>query len=206
LAKPDVRGRLDWTRVEFFFSDDRCVPPDHAESNFRLANEHLFRPLHISPEHVFRMEGDVGSPDDASRRYANLVKERVGRSGEDWPRFHLILLGLGEDGHTASLFPGTPALQEHIRLVVPSTSPKGVAQRLTFTAPLINHAEAVLFMVSGSGKAAPVRDILEPPMQSETKLPASLVNPLAGRLIWILDQAASAQLTMAKQQVVWHEE
>lgn len=206
LASPEMSRQLDWDHVEFFFGDERCVPPEHEDSNYRLAHDGLFSPLKISADRIFRMYGEMDSPDEASRSYEDVLRNRFGVSAPDWPRFHLILLGLGDDGHTASLFPGTPALREETRLVVPSMSPKGIAQRLTFTAPLINHAEAVMFLVSGTGKASPVRDILEPRQHAEVPLPASLVKPEAGRLLWILDRGASAQLTMAKQQVVPHEE
>ena len=206
LASPETSGQLDWARVEFFFGDERCVPPDHADSNYRLAHDHLFNPLKISGDRIFRMQGEIDSPNEASHRYEEVLRTRFGTPAPSWPRFHLILLGLGEDGHTASLFPGTPALHEQTRLVVPSTSPKGIAQRLTMTAPLINHAEAVMFMVSGAGKASPLHDILEAPRHADGTLPASLVKPEAGRLLWLLDRAASAQLTMAKQQLASHEE
>ena len=198
-------GQLDWSRVEFYFGDDRCVPHDHGESNFGLANEHLFRPLKIAQDKVFRMEGEAASPDAAAAGYEAALRKQFGVDAPAWPRFDLILLGLGEDGHTASLFPGTSALGEETRLVVTSTSPKGIPTRLTFTAPLINQAKVVVFLVAGSGKASPVRGILEP-AGSAVHFPGGLIRPTAGRLIWILDQAAASELAVTKQQLQSHEE
>lgn len=206
LAKPEVSGPLDWTRTEFFFGDERCVPPDDSESNYSLASRGLFQPLKISEDRVFRMEGELPSAESASRKYEDLIRKAFRSPAPLVPRFDLILLGMGDDGHTASLFPGTAALEERSRLVVPSTSPKGVAQRITFTVPLINEAAAVMFLVSGESKAAPARTILEPKQGERERLPAGLIRPQTGRLIWLLDRDAAAQLTIAKQQVTSHEE
>ncbi len=205
LTEAAPSGQLDWSRVEFYFGDDRCVPHDHGESNFALANEHLFRPLKIAQDKVFRMEGEAASPDAAAAGYEAALRKQFGVDAPAWPRFDLILLGLGEDGHTASLFPGTSALGEETRLVVTSTSPKGIPTRLTFTVPLINQAKVVVFLVAGSGKASPVRGILEP-AGSAVHFPGGLIRPTAGRLIWILDQAAASELAVTKQQLQSHEE
>ncbi len=206
LTREDLARQLDWRSTEFFFGDERCVPPDHPESNYRLAFDSLFRPLGIPESRVFRMEGELPSVEEAARRYEGMLRQRLNAPAPAWPRFHVILLGLGEDGHTASLFPGTPAVGERTRLVVPSSSPKGVAQRMTFTVPLINEAAAVMFLITGTGKASPVRDLIEPVRTEHTRYPAGLIRPRAGRLLWLLDHAAGAQLTVAKQQIMSHEE
>jgi 6-phosphogluconolactonase len=206
LAGEAFDGQVDWRRVEFYFGDERCVPPDHPESNYGMAEATLFRPLRIPPEQVFRMAGEAFDPAQAARDYEGLIRTRFGTPAPDWPRFDLVILGLGEDGHTASLFPGTRALDERERLVVDNRSPRGVPSRLTCTAPLINQAQAVLFLVSGASKAAAARAVLEDRDRDPARFPAKLIRPVQGRLIWFLDRAAASELTLAKQQVVSHEE
>ncbi len=205
LVKPSLAKQLDWTKVRFFFGDERCVPPDHAESNFRLAQEHLFTPLKIPAQQVMRMEGEL-DPATAASRYEAVLRERFGAGPGTRPRFHLIVLGLGEDGHTASLFPGTHALTEAQRLVIVGRAPTGVRDRITFTVPLINEAAAVLFLVVGSGKAPAVQAILEPTSGSAVPVPASLITTRQGRVIWFLDQAAAGRLSSTTRQVTSHEE
>ncbi len=205
LAGPALAGRLDWSRVVIFFGDERCVPPDHADSNVRMATDTLLKPLKISQDRVFRMKGE-DEPEKAARQYEEQIRKAFNVQAPAWPRFDLILLGLGDDGHTASLFPGTPALNERQRLVVPNQAPQGARQRLTFTAPLINQAHAVVFLVSGKGKAPALKAVLEDRTADTKKFPAKLIQPEQGRLIWFLDHAAAAELTIEKQRVVSHEE
>ncbi|MEK7294755.1 MAG: 6-phosphogluconolactonase [Nitrospirota bacterium] len=205
LAGPGFATRLDWRRVAVFFGDERCVPPDHADSNFRMANETLIKPLKIPQDRIFRMHGE-DEPDQAARRYEESIRKEFGTPAPAWPRFDLILLGLGDDGHTASLFPGTPALSEQKRLVVPNPAPHGAKQRLTFTAPLINQAQTVVFLVSGKSKAPALKAVLEDIDADPKRFSAKLVQPENGRLIWFLDHAAAAELTVEKQRVVTHEE
>ncbi len=202
--------QLDWAGVEFYFSDERCVPPDHPESNFRLANEGLFQPLRVGPDRVFRMPGEIEDPDHAAAEYETLIRERFAAPAPSWPAFDLILLGLGEDAHTASLFPGTPALEESKRLVVANVAPQGVKTRLTLTVRGINEARAVVFMVGGTGKARAVQAVLNERgtdrSVDDRRFPARLIRPVAGRLIWLLDRAAASELAVAKQGLVSHEE
>ena len=205
LAGPAFAKQLDWSRVSFFFGDERCVPPDHADSNFRMANETLLKPLKIVPDRVFRMRGE-DAPDTAARHYEDGIRKEFGVTAPAWPSFDLILLGLGDDGHTASLFPQTQVLSEGQRLVVPNQAPRGVKQRLTFTAPLINHAQTVVFLASGASKAQAVRAVLEEKTADSRRYPAKLVQPENGRLIWFLDRAAAAELATEQQRVVSHEE
>lgn len=205
LAGPALAGRLDWRRAAVFFGDERCVPPDHADSNFRMASETLIKPLKISQDRVFRMRGE-DEPEKAARQYEDSIRKEFGVAAPAWPRFDLVLLGLGDDGHTASLFPGTAALNERQRLVVPNQAPQGAKQRLTFTAPLINQAQTVVFLVGGAGKAPAVRRVLEDRAADAGKVPAKLVQPAQGRLIWFLDHAAAAELAMEQQRIVSHEE
>ena len=210
LRSAGLTAQLDWAAVEFYFSDERCVPPDHAESNFRLANEGLFQPLRIGPDRVFRMPGEEKDPDRAAAQYEALIRERLAAPPPSWPEFDLILLGMGEDAHTASLFHGTPALEEPKRLVVANVAPQGVKARLTLTPPAINHARTVVFMVGGASKARAVQAVLNEPGQDRSlddrRFPAKLIRPVAGRLIWLLDRAAASELAVAKQDIVSHEE
>lgn len=197
--------RLDWSQVCFFFSDERCVAPDHTDSNFRMANETLLVPLKIATSKIFRLHGE-DDPAQAARQYEETIRAEFATAAPAWPRFDLILLGLGDDGHTASLFAGTPALHQQQRLVVPTQAPQGPKQRLTFTAPLINQAHTVAFLVSGADKASAVRTVLEDRAANPKTIPAKLITPASGRLVWFMDRAAAAGLTMEQQRVVSNEE
>lgn len=205
LAGSSLAKRLDWRRVEVFFGDERCVPPDHADSNFRMADEALLKPLKIPQDRIFRMKGE-DEPEQAARQYEDRIRKAFDVSAPAWPRFDLILLGLGEDGHTASLFPGTAAVNERQRLAVPNQAPQGVRERLTFTLPLINQARTVVFLVSGRSKAPALRSVLEDPAADPQRFPAKLVQPEQGRLLWFLDRAAAAELMVEKRRVQSHEE
>lgn len=194
LANAQSVNRFDWSHTTFFFSDERCVPPDHPDSNFGLANRTLFRPLNIGADHIHRMRGEVSDPDLAARDYERQLRATVGSAPGDWPRLDLILLGLGHDGHTASLFPGTAAVTEHHRWVTVGHAPSGQQTRLTLTVGVINRATVILFLVTGADKAEIVRTILEPDNEAGRRLPAALVKPEGGRLIWLLDRPAAAEL------------
>jgi 6-phosphogluconolactonase len=185
----------EWTSTDFFFSDERCVPPDHSESNFHLAEQALFRPLNIHQPQIHRMKGEHPDPDVAATEYEDLLHSvtRAARGG--WPHLDLLLLGIGNDGHTASLFPGTEALHERRRWVTVGHAPSDPPTRLTLTLGVINQATVILFLASGEGKAGIVKTILEPQQESDLQLPAALVRPERGRLIWVLDRAAAAELT-----------
>jgi 6-phosphogluconolactonase len=191
--------------TEFFFGDERCVGPDDPESNYGMARASLFAPARIPEERVHRMPGEA-DPEDGARRYEGLIRDRFGAAESEWPRFDVIFLGLGDDGHTASLFPRAPQLHERQRAVVASQSPKGVKPRITFTVPLINQARAILMLVSGTGKARAVRTALEEASVPAEDCPAKLVRPVEGRMIWILDEPAAAGLQFSKQQVPSDEE
>ena len=149
---------LAWNRVQITFGDERCVPPDHADSNYRMARETLFEAVAIPAGNVFRIRGEI-APADAAQEYEDKLAAVAVRFGE--PRYvhDLVLLGLGEDGHTASLFPGSPALDETVRNVIPTTGPKPPPQRITMTFPLLNAARHICFLVTGAGKHTLVEEI-----------------------------------------------
>jgi 6-phosphogluconolactonase len=203
LATLYEERRLDVRDVEFYFGDERCVPPDDPASNYRLARDTLFRPLKILETQTFRMHGEV-DPEQAAREYETLLQDRLGQGG--WPRFDLLLLGLGDDAHVASLFPGAPSLQECRRAVMATLGPREPRRRISITIPVINHADMVMFLVSGPQKAQAVRRTIDRTGPPDPQVPATFVRPLHGRLLWFLDRAAAAELALAKQSVVSHEE
>jgi 6-phosphogluconolactonase len=172
---------LSWDRVLITFGDERCVPPDDPQSNFRMAREAFFIPGAIPEKSILRMRGEI-EPEIAAQEYQDDVDLLATQRGEQIYRHDLILLGVGEDGHTASLFPETPALNETNRRVVANFVPKLSAWRLTFTFPLINHARHVCFLVNATKNA----ELIDRVIKGDPKYPASRVNPSAGTLTWIL--------------------
>jgi 6-phosphogluconolactonase len=178
---------LPWERVRFTFGDERCVPPNDSESNFRMAREALFAPYSVPDSSILRMRGEI-DPQLAAQEYEDQLALLATQHGETMYRHDLMLLGMGDDGHTASLFPGTAALGEQVRRVVANFVPELKAWRLTMTLPLINHSRQVLFLVSGEKN----RDLLERVLEGDQKFPASRVAPANGGLTWIIGQPASA--------------
>lgn len=195
LADPEHRGWVTWSHVECYFGDERCVPSDHPESNFRMVQETLFTPLALSSDQIFRMPGEL-EPSAGADAYEAVLRKQFEIPAPVWPRFDLVLLGLGEDGHTASLFPDTPALDERMRLVVPGRAPQGVEgvkDRLTLTVPTINHARMILVLVSGRNKAKAVQAVLDDPGEPlDPRWPARLIHPVFGRLVWLIDREANS--------------
>jgi 6-phosphogluconolactonase len=194
LASDPYRARIDWTNVEVFFVDERCVPPDHADSNFRMARETLLAKVAIPGDNVYRMRGEVEPPNDAAREYGQMLKEKFGGPTIDQGGgLDVILLGMGEDGHTASLFPGTPAVNETKHRCVANyveKSTTGTSWRLTLTAPFMNRSRAVLVLVAGAGKAKTLADVLECPRDPQ-RFPTQLIRPDNGTMSWLVDAAAA---------------
>ena len=184
----DYRDRIDWSKVHVFFGDERSVPPDHEDSNYKMASEALLD--HVPAGSVHRMQGEL-PPDEAAKAYEQELRGFFGP--EELPQFDLILLGTGDDGHTASLFPETSALEVHDRWVVANPVLKLETTRVTLTVPVINAARAVYFLVAGEGKAKPVAEILEGD-PNPREYPASLIQPQDGP-VWMLDRAAASELT-----------
>jgi 6-phosphogluconolactonase len=174
-----------WDKTLITFGDERCVPPDHEQSNYRMARESLLVPGNIPDKSVLRMRGEI-DPQVAGCEYEEQLDALATKREEQVYRHDLILLGLGEDGHTASLFPGTPALEETTRRVMANFVPKFNSWRLTFTFPLINQARQVCFLVNATKHA----ELIERVLQRDPELPASRVQPISGDLTWILGQAA----------------
>ena len=191
LAGDEFGGRIDWENVHVFFGDERAVPADHADSNYRMAHESLLARVSVPERNVHRIEG-VG---DASANASEYESEMRGLFGEDaeWPRLDLVMLGMGDDGHTASLFPGTEALDERRAWVAANWVEKLGAWRVTLTAPAINAARHVLFLVTGANKAERLREVLRG-ARDPARLPSQLVSPSDGTLEWFLDRAAAARL------------
>jgi 6-phosphogluconolactonase len=198
LAAPANRDRLDWSRTEIFFGDERRVPPDHEWSNYAMARRTLIDHVAVLPENVHRIAGEL-PPAEAASAYASGIRQALADPELSVPRFDLVLLGMGDDGHTASLFPGMPALLERDAWVVGTGVPQYVrpqVDRVTLTYPVINAAREVLFLVTGENKAEPMRKILReaPSQPADALLPAARVKPNDGMLTWLLEPAAASLL------------
>lgn len=188
-SEPKYRA-LPWARTDIFWGDERAVPPDHADSNYRMARETLLSKVPVDSARVFRIHAEDPDPSRAAERYEQTLRAAFAIDGDAIPRFDLILLGVGADGHTASLFPSSPAVLERDRLVAASWAAALDSWRVTLTLPVLNAASQVTFMVSGPAKAAAVAAALEPPRDS-TPPPAALVQPVDGQMTWVLDAAAA---------------
>jgi 6-phosphogluconolactonase len=202
LAEAPFADTVPWEAIHFFWGDERCVPPDHADSNYRMANETLLSRVPVPAENIYRIPAELPDPEQAAEEYAETLRAFFARHASaagttpliDRPRFDLIFLGMGPDGHTASLFPGTAALQVTDKPVVANYVEKFSANRVTLTAPTINNARNVTFVVAGSDKAEPLHEVLEGAYQPEL-YPSQLIHPQHGSLLWMVDEAAAARLT-----------
>jgi 6-phosphogluconolactonase len=190
LADAGYAQRIDWQRVHVFFGDERCVPPEDNGSNYRMAREALLDFVPLPAENVHRLRGE-DDPAVAALAYEQEIRRLFRTSA--LPAFDLICLGMGENGHTASLFPGTAALREGARWVVPQYVEVMQTWRVTMTAPLINAAHHVAFFVEGAGKAEMLQRVLHGPYDPDV-LPAQLIQPASGNVHWLVDAAAAAQL------------
>ena len=191
LALPPFRERVDWRRVWVFFGDERAVPPDHPDSNYRMAHETLLGKVPIPAAQVLRIRGEAEDLEVAAAEYAGALVTAFGTRRGELPRFDLVLLGMGVDGHTASLFPGSPVVREVFRAVAAvHVGAASIPQRLTLTLPVFNAAARVVFLVAGAEKAKAVKAVLG----ERATLPAAMVQPDHGELVWLLDRAAAAQL------------
>jgi 6-phosphogluconolactonase len=196
LIAANASATLPWAQMFFFWGDERHVPPEDADSNYHMAKEALLSKVPIAPGNVFPVPAEMQDAAAAADAYEQTVRKFFGLAPGEFPRFDLILLGMGPDGHTASLFPETAALQEKSRLVVANWVEKLKASRITFTLPVLNAARCVAFLVSGEDKAAVLHEVLEGSAPPE-KYPSKLVKPTNGKLIWFVDRAAASQLSTA---------
>jgi len=191
LALPPYRDQIDWHRMQVYFSDERFVPPDSPESNFHMANEALLSKVDIPERFIHQVATVDISPAESAELYEEGIRRVFEIGLAEIPHFDLILLGLGPDGHTASLFPGSEALDVADRIVVANFVRKLDAWRITFTYPLINAARRVVFLVQGEDKAEVVARV----WSGDTELPAARVKPTAGELLWLLDATAAARIS-----------
>ena len=191
LAGPPFAARMPWDRTWIFFGDERGVGPEHRESNYGMARETLLGKVPVPADQVFRIRGEAEDPETVAADYARRLVEALGLRRGELPRFDLVLLGLGVDGHTASLFPGSPVVREVFRTVAAvHAAAAAIPQRYTLTLPVFNAAASVVFLVAGSEKAKVVKAVL----QDQPVLPAAMVRPQDGRVLWLLDGAAAALL------------
>jgi 6-phosphogluconolactonase len=187
---PTLRVQVPWDKTHVFWGDERHVPPTDADSNYRMAHEAMLSKVPIPPAHVHRIKGENPDARQAAEDYEQTLRGFFHSSEGQPPRFDLVFLGLGPEGHTASLFPGTKGLHEGERLVVSNWVGKFYTDRITMTAPVLNNAACVIFLVSGGDKALPLKAVLEGPYEPE-QLPAQLIRPQHGRLLWLVDQLAA---------------
>jgi 6-phosphogluconolactonase len=187
------RARVPWERTHVFWGDERHVPPDHPDSNFRMAHEALLSRVPVPAPYVHRIQAENPDAGKAAAEYAADLRQFFRPAAGQFPRFDLILLGLGPDGHTASLFPGTAAVRESKALVAAPWVEKLRARRITLTPPVLNSAACVIFLVSGAEKAEALRQVLQGDYQPD-RFPAQVVHPASGRVLWLVDRAAARLL------------
>ncbi len=193
LAGDEYRGRINWQKILVVISDERDVPPDDERSNFRMVHRSLLLPLDVPDENIVRWKTTGGEPEQIAERFENSLKTAFDLKPGEFPRFDLVMLGIGADGHTASLFPGTDALFENERLAVANIVPQLGESRYTITFPVINNARNIMFLVTGADKAEAVKRIIED-TGNAGPLPAGLVRPTDGTVTWFLDKDAARLL------------
>lgn len=192
-SNPLLRPMVPWSKIQFFFGDERHVPPDDAESNFRMASEAMFAKAPVDSKQVHRIKGEIKSAAEAAAGYETDLRASFHLETGQLPRFDLVLLGMGPEGHTASLFPGTKALREERQLVVSNWVGKLYTDRITLTPPVLNNAARVVFMVHGAEKAPALKAVLEGPYEPE-QLPAQMIRPTQGKVLWLADPTAASML------------
>jgi 6-phosphogluconolactonase len=190
-----LRAQLPWDKMSVYFGDERSVGPDDADSNFRMANEAMLSKVPLKPEQVFRIKGEYKETERAAQEYEQALRASFKIGEGQFPRFDLVLLGMGNEGHTASLFPGTKALHETKRLVLSNWVGKLYTNRITLTAPAINNAARVMFLITGADKALALKGVLEGSYEPD-QLPAQMIQPPNGQLLWLVDTIAGGMLSI----------
>jgi 6-phosphogluconolactonase len=188
LLAENYKDKIDWAKINFFWGDERCVPSDHPDSNYFMTYEHLFSKINVPPKNIFKIDGD-NKPEDEAIRYAEEILKNVDLIN-NIPSFDLVTLGLGEDGHTASIFPDSINLISDKRICAVSQHPALYQKRITLTGTVINNSKKIIFLVTGKSKNEMVDKIINKKSDFE-KLPASFINPTDGELIWLMDKEAA---------------
>jgi 6-phosphogluconolactonase len=192
---PAYRSKIPWDKMRVFFGDERHVPPDHSDSNFHMATEALFSKGVLKPEQITRIKGEYADTEKAALEYEQALRDYFRLQDGQFPSFDLLLLGMGDEGHTLSLFPGTTALRETRRIVVRNWVGKLYTERITLTAAAANHASKVMFLITRADKAPALKAVLEGPYEPE-QLPAQFIQPLSGDALWLIDRDAAKMLTV----------
>jgi 6-phosphogluconolactonase len=190
LAETPFADSLPWHSIYFFWGDERCVPPDHPESNYRMANEAMLSKVAVPRGNIFRIPAEDEDHERAAANYSETLRKFF---AEEWPHFDLVLLGVGADGHTASLFPETTALHVNDRVAVANYVEKLQSWRITLTADAINRGRNIIFLVAGEDKAVTLKEVIEGP-RNPLAYPAQLIDPYYGTLLWMVDEAAAKLL------------
>ena len=191
---PALRSQIPWDKIHLFFGDERHVASDHPDSNFRMATEAMISKSPLKPEQVTRIKGEYPGTQQAALEYEEALREYFKLKAGEYPRFDLVLVGMGNEGHTLSLFPGTKALHADGRIAVRNWIGKLCTERITLTAPAACNAAEIIFMVTGADKACALKSVLEGPHEPD-QLPAQLLQPQNGKLLWLVDAAAGSMLT-----------
>lgn len=191
---PALRNSLPWDKMKVFFGDERHVGPGHADSNFQMASDAMLAKVPLQPKQIHRIKGEYPDAAQAAVEYEATIQREFGLKAGEFPRFDLVLLGMGSEGHTLSLFPGTKALHETERIVTRNWVGKLYTERITLTAPAANNAANIIFMIAGADKACALKAVLEGPHEPE-QLPAQMIQPSNGKLSWLADQAAGSMLS-----------
>jgi 6-phosphogluconolactonase len=193
-TEPDLRNQLPWDKMQLFFGDERHVGPDDPQSNFKMATDTMISKAPLKTEQVHRIKGEYPDAEKAAKEYEQVLQRHLHLKDGHLPRFDLVLVGMGDEGHCLSLFPGTKALHAEGRTVVRNWVGKFYTERITITAPVANNAAAILFTVTGKEKAPALKGVLEGPYEPE-QLPSQLLQPTNGELLWLVDENAASMLT-----------
>jgi 6-phosphogluconolactonase len=200
-TNPLLQAKVPWSKIQFFFGDERHVPPTDEESNFRMAEEAMLGKAPVDPKQVHRIKGEKRDAAQAAEEYEQDLRASFRLQAGEFPLFDLVLLGMGPEGHTASLFPGTKALKEERRLVVSNWVGKLFTDRITLTPPVLNNAARVIFMAHGAEKAPALKAVLEGPYEPD-QLPAQIIRPENGRVLWLVDPTAASMLVPQARRAV----
>jgi len=195
VTDPALRSEVPWDKIQLFFGDERHVGPGHPDSNFRMATETMISRVPLTKDQVVRIKGEYQDTEEAAREYEQALQSYFRLKAGEYPRFDLLLAGMGNEGHTLSLFPGTKALHANTRIVVRNWVGKLYTERITLTAPAASNAARIVIMVTGADKALALKGVLEGPYEPE-QLPVQLLQPKNGKLLWLVDAAAGSMLSM----------